>query len=68
MSKSKTDKNQEQQGSVSYPTTLTASTREDLFAQVKELKASAKDAALSAGAVARTEDGLYIIQIDILKE
>lgn len=50
-----------------YPKTLTAATREDLFAEVEKLKASAKDVTLSAGAVARNEQGQYVIQIDIIK-
>lgn len=50
-----------------YPKTLTAKTREDLFAEVEKLKASAKDVTLSAGAVARNEQGQYVIQIDIIK-
>lgn len=50
-----------------YPKILTAATREDLFEQVEKLKASAKDVTLSAGAVARNEQGQYVIQIDIIK-
>lgn len=49
-----------------YPKTLTAATREDLFAEVEKLKTSAKDVTLSAGAVARNEQGQYVIQIDII--
>lgn len=76
MAKEKTEQPQEQEqvtvpgNSVAendYPKTLTAATREDLFAEVGKLKASAKDVALSAGAVARNEQGQYVIQIDIIK-
>lgn len=55
-------------GANDYPKTLTAASREDLFAEVGKLKASAKDVTLSAGAVARNEQGQYVIQIDIIKQ
>lgn len=75
MSKNKTVTEAKGKGSVSgdsvaansFPKTLTAATREELFQQVNELKASIKDATLSTGAVGRNEDGLYMIQIDNLK-
>lgn len=76
MAKKENEQPQEQQVSApgnsvagnDYPKTLTAATREDLFAEVEKLKASAKDVTLSAGAVARNEQGQYVIQIDIIKQ
>lgn len=77
MAKKENEQHQEQEqvtapvgsstGANDYPKTLTAATREDLFAEVEKLKASAKDVTLSAGAVARNEQGQYVIQIDIIK-
>lgn len=48
-------------------TTLTAKTREELFAKFNELKASAKDVPLSTGAVGRKDDGNFILQVNIVK-
>lgn len=48
-------------------TTLTANSRDELFAMFNELKASAKDVTLSTGAVGRSDTGTFILRIDIVK-
>lgn len=46
---------------------LTAKTRDDLFAQVETLKASAKGAALATGAIGQNrESGDFSIRVDII--
>lgn len=51
-----------------YPKTLTAKTREDLFQQVEQLKATLTEGqTLSCGAVGYDYDkALYTIQVDII--
>lgn len=51
-----------------YPKTLTAKTREEIFQQVEELKASLPEGkTLIAGAIGRNDsDGTYIIQVELI--
>lgn len=50
-----------------YPKTITDKTREDLFQQVEELKATITEGqTLIAGAVGRNDHGEYVIQVDII--
>lgn len=64
--------NEHQQGtaagnSVAGIQTLTAKTRENLFTKVEELKATlAEGQTLTAGAIGRNDQGLYVIQVDII--
>ena len=64
--------NEQQQGtaagnSVAGTQTLTAKTREDLFTKVEELKATLSEGqTLTAGAVGRNDQGLYVMQVDII--
>jgi hypothetical protein len=49
-------------------TTITATSRDELFEKFNEIKASAKDVTLSTGAVGRSSDtGTFMLQIDIVK-
>lgn len=53
--------------SVAGTQTITAKTREDLFSKVEELKATLKEGqTLTAGAVGRNDQGLYVIQVNII--
>lgn len=57
----------EGQTTVGASQVLTAGTREDLFEQVEELRASVPEGkTLTTGAVAKREDGTFAIQIDII--
>lgn len=57
----------EGQQAVETPQVLTAKTREDLFKQVEELKATLPEGkTLTAGAVGRNDIGEYVIRIDII--
>lgn len=75
MAKNTTDKTQqtaeqpvnEEQKEVVTPQILTAETREDIFQQVEELKATLPEGkTLTAGAVGKQEDGTFAIRIDII--
>lgn len=58
----------EGQQAVETPQVLTAKTREDLFKQVEELKATLPEGkTLTAGAVSQNrDDGTFAIRIDII--
>ena len=48
-------------------TVLTAPSREELFVEFNEIKASVKDVPLMTGAVGRKDDGNFILQVNIVK-
>ena len=47
--------------------TLTANSRDELFAKFGEIKASSEGATLSTGCVGQKEDGTFALQVDINK-
>lgn len=49
-----------------YPMTLKAKTREELSEQVNNLTAP-EGAKISVGCIARQDDGMYVIKVDIIK-
>ena len=49
-----------------YPMMLKAKTREELSEQVNNLTAS-EGAKISVGCIARQDDGMYVIKVDIIK-
>ena len=48
--------------------TLTANSREELFAKYGELQADADGTKLSCGCVGQTADGNYVMNVSIIKE
>lgn len=49
-----------------YPMMLKAKTREELSEQVNNLTAP-EGAKISVGCIARQDDGMYIVKVDIIK-
>jgi len=49
-----------------YPMMLKAKTREELSEQVNNLTAP-EGAKISVGCIARQDDGMYVIKVDIIK-
>ena len=49
-----------------YPMTLKAKTREELSEQVNNLTAP-EGATISVGCIARQDDGMYMVKVDIVK-
>lgn len=58
---------QQKDQKLNSPTILTGNTREEVAQKFEELKASAKDATLMAGAVGQKNDGTFELRIDIVK-